>query len=210
MAAIIFVLFFIISSFITAESQEIPGKRPKRNIIVNKIDKFKQPISQICHLFLYYNLFSTGPCEINKITLEIWGNNYCGSNHGPYIEIRSANGEKRNTYFHGPFSSGTTLIWDNNGENRYGGKNLGGVSGFQVNPYAKRRYSLRLRADTTEFFIWFRIVGGGGDDFCPKNLMIYCNDGTIYKKYVMRDWVDNKKGGGWRLARSWSHRIIHH
>ena len=83
---------------------------------------------------IYYNLLSTGPHEITKITLDIWGDDYCGSNHGPYIEILSKNGEKRNTYFHGPFSSGTTLIWDNNGENRYGGKNLGGVSGFQVDP----------------------------------------------------------------------------
>ena len=134
---------------------------------------------------------SEGPHEISKITLQIWGHDYCGSNYGPYIEIQSKNGEKRNTYFHGPFSLGTTLIWDNNGENRYGGKNLGGVSGFQVYPSG---------LEGTYYYIKFRIVGGGGDDFCPKRLTIYTKDGTKYQKGWMDDWVDNKKGGGWRKA----------
>ena len=143
---------------------------------------------------------STGPHEIIKITLDIWDGNYCGSNYGPYIEIKSFSRkyrvgfQKRHTYFHGPFSSGTTLIWDNNGENRYGGKNLGGVSGFQVYPRSCVSY-------LSPTCIWFRIVGGGGDDFCPKTLTIYCKDGTKYVTgYDMKDWVDSKKGGGWRKA----------
>jgi len=91
-----------------------------------------------------------GPHEITKITLDIWGHDYCGSNYGPYIEILSKNGEKRNTYYHGPFSSGTTLIWDNNGENRYGGKNLGGVSGFQVKPFQIQSKSPTVRNKNSE------------------------------------------------------------
>ena len=147
---------------------------------------------------------SSGACEINKITLEIWGNNYCGSNYGPYIEIRSANGEKRHTYFHGPFSSGTTLIWDNNGENRYGGKNLGGVSGFQVKPFQIQSKSPYFGSSV----IKFRIVGGGGDDFCPRTLTIYTKDGMKYQKYRMEDWVDNNKGDEWRIARILNSKAI--
>ena len=143
----------------------------------------------MCHLFLHYNLLSIGSVEINKITLSIWDDNYCGSNYGPKIEIFD-----RQTSYHGPFHRGTTLIWDNNGENRYGGKNLGGVSGFQVYPRSCVSY-------LSPTCIWFRIVGGGGDDFCPKTLTIYCKDGTKYVTgYDMTDWVDSKKGGGWRKA----------
>ena len=149
---------------------------------------------------------STGPHEITKIYLSIWGSvpftGYgCGSNYGPYIEIQSKNGEKRNTYFHGPFSAGTTLIWDNNGENRYGGKNLGGVSGFQVTPFYRSRSFYPRPYAPVHHYIKYRIVGGGGDDFCPKKLTIYCKDGTKYVTgYDMTDWVDSKKGGGWRKA----------
>ena len=144
---------------------------------------------------------SKGPHEISKITLSIWGHNYCGSNYGPYIEIQSRNGEKRNTYFHGPFSAGTTLIWDNNGENRYGGRNLGGVSGFQVDPLYFPVAQWTPFNPSTHYGMKFRFVGGGGDDFCPKTLTIYCKDGTKYVTgYDMKDWVDSKKGGGWRKA----------
>jgi len=136
-----------------------------------------------------------GPMEITKITLTIWNRNYCGSNYGPYIEIQSKNGEKRNTYFHGPFSLGTTLIWDNNGENRYGGKNLGGVSGFQVKLFRDHSSSTRPGMPG----IKFRIVGGGGDDFCPRRLTIYTKAGYKFEKF-MQEWVDNEKGNEWRMA----------
>ena len=136
---------------------------------------------------------STGPHEIYKITLDIWDNAYCGSNYGPYIEIISGGGEKRHTYFHGPFSSGTTLIWDNKGENRYGGNNLGELSGFQVTPFPDSYHRPK------DYYIMFQIVGGGGDDFCPKTLTIYTNDGTKYKKSGMKDWADDKFSG-WRKA----------
>jgi len=141
-----------------------------------------------------------GPHEISKITLQIWGDDYCGSNYGPYIEIQSRNGERRNTYFHGPFSKGTTLIWDNKGENRYGGRNLGGVSGWQVEPLYFPYGEWTPFNPLTHYGMKFRIVGGGGDDFCPHTLKIYTKDGKEYGRYYMEDWVDNKKGGGWRLA----------
>merc|ERR1712029_790624 len=100
-----------------------------------------------------------GPLEISKITLDIWDTYYCGSNYGPYIEIESQNGEKRHTHFHGPFSKGTTLIWDNNGENRWGAMNLGGLSGFQVKAFVD--YSLQPNdARVYWYYIKYRIVGG--------------------------------------------------
>ena len=128
--------------------------------------------------------------------MSIWNNNYCGSNYGPKIEISSIGDQRieRQTHYHGPFSSGTTLIWDNNGENRWGAKNLGRVSGFQVYPVA-----VPIRRPT-DYFIFFKIIGGGGDDFCPKTLTIYCNDGTKYAKYDMKGWFDNRKGRGWWKA----------
>ena len=149
---------------------------------------------------------STGPHEIIKITLDIWDGNLCGSNYGPYIEIASFSNKyrigikKRHTYFHGPFSSGTTLIWDNNGENRYGGKNLGGVSGFQVTPFYRSRSFYPRPYAPVHHYIKYRIVGGGGDDFCPNVLTIFTKDGTVYKSGPMKDWVDDKKGNGWRTA----------
>ena len=133
--------------------------------------------------------------------MDIWDGNLCGSNYGPYIEIKSFSHKyrigfkKRHTYFHGPFSSGTTLIWDNNGENRYGGKNLGGVSGFQVKLFRDHSSSTRPGMPG----IKFRIVGGGGDDFCPRRLTIYTKAGYKFEKF-MQEWVDNEKGNEWRMA----------
>merc|ERR1711963_1362904 len=75
--------------------------------------------------------------EISKITMDIWNRNWCGSNYGPYIEIESQNGEKRHTHFQGPFSKGERLIWDDNGENRWGAMNLGRVAGFQVKTFVE-------------------------------------------------------------------------
>ena len=154
---------------------------------------------------------STGPLEISKITLDIWDTYYCGSNYGPYIEIESQNGEKRHTHFHGPFSKGTTLIWDNNGENRWGARNLGGVAGFQVTPFldleaGQEIYSGNLFQGRDWYYIKYRIIGGGGDDFCPKQVTFHTTDGkkyidgTRYKNGMWGLWVDNTKGNEWRKA----------
>ena len=68
MAAIIFVLFFIISSFITAESEEIPGKRSKRNIIVNKIE-----INDQFHRYaIYFSIIIFCPQEHAKSIKSHW------------------------------------------------------------------------------------------------------------------------------------------
>ena len=148
----------------------------------------------------------TGPHEISKITLDIWDSAYCGSNYGPYIEIESQNGEKRHTMFHGSFSKGTTLIWDNNGENRWGARNLGRVAGFQVTPFLFSGFgpqSWHPDVGVNTPYIKYRIIGGGGDDFCPKQLTFYTTDGKKYmdgKRYTMDDWVDNETGGEWRKA----------
>ena len=145
----------------------------------------------------------TGPIdtfEIEKITLEIWNSYYGGSNYGPKIEIISQNGEKRQTLFHGPFSKGTTLIWDKNGENRYGHNNLGGVSGFRVKPF------LDTKERSQRYYTKFRIIGGGGDDFSPKMLTIYSTDGMQYNSFhgrhgrYIRFWTDNVKGNFERKA----------
>ena len=156
--------------------------------------------------------------------MDIWNSAYCGSNYGPKIEIESQNGEKRQTMFHGPFSKGTTLIWDNNGENRWGARNLGGVAGFQVKAFV----DWSLQPDDRRvywYYIKYRIVGGGNDLFCPKTLTIHTTDGRIFKNgihgggherssrsqwqndginyygmVVMNDWVDDKKGVKWRQA----------
>ena len=69
MAAIIFVLLFIISSFITAESQEIPGKRPKRNIIVNKIDKLN---NQFHRYAIYFSIIIFSPQDHAKSIKSHW------------------------------------------------------------------------------------------------------------------------------------------
>ena len=129
--------------------------------------------------------------------MKIWDNLSCGSNYGPKIEI-DVPGYRCETLYHGPFHRGTVLIWDNNGENRWGAKNLGGVSGFQVRPFGIYD-SYRRRYFGTQIF--FRIIGGGGDDFCPKVLTIYCKDGKIYQSVDMNGWFDDTKGGNkWRKA----------
>ena len=118
--------------------------------------------------------------------MDIWDSASCGSNYGPYIEVQSANGEKRNTAFHGPFSKGTKLIWDNNGENRWGTQLLRKVDEFQVTP--------------RNGIIMFRFVGGGDDAFCPKTLTIFTKDGKRFVRSGMTDWVRKGQGENWRDA----------
>ena len=49
--------------------------------------------------------------------------------------------------------------------------------------------------------IEFKILSTDGDDFCPRILRIYLNNGDAYKSDEMRDWVDDSKGNDYRIAR---------
>ena len=137
--------------------------------------------------------------------MRIWYDDWCGSNYGPYIEIESYNGEKRRTHFHGPFSKGERLIWDNNGENRWGAKNLGGLTGFQVTTIVERAVLDPNHYRNT--YIKYRMVGGGSDYFCPLWVTFYTTDGYEYKEDLrsytgyLSLWVNNRYGNGWRAAR---------
>ena len=57
------------------------------------------------------------------------------------------------------------------------------------------------------YYIKYRIIGGGSDDFCPLHLTIHTTDGMQYRDGVagqgwpkMDDWVDNNTGNQWRKA----------
>ena len=124
--------------------------------------------------------------------METYGYDWCGSNYGPRIEIQSGNGATRRTYWQAPFSKGTTLEWSNrNGK-------LGGVSGFQVTPYVDKYFAL------THYYINIRIIAGGKDQFCPRNIYVYTYGGTIYEYSFgsprSPEWVGKGQGEGKRRA----------
>ena len=110
--------------------------------------------------------------------MEIWNSDWCGTSHGPLIEIPTKNGNSLRTRWKNEVYKGNELAWDNfNGF-------LGAVSGLKA-------VGQRLQ---------FRIIGYDSDDFCPKRLRVKTYDGTVYQSSEMDDWVDNAKGGHIRYA----------
>ena len=124
--------------------------------------------------------------EIRKVTLELWNNDWCGTDEGPTFEIRTQKGEiRRVTRSYSPASLGETLQWDNfNGKLGNGIDNSGTVSGLRI----------------SGSFLNFKLFGSSGDDFCPKRFSVVTYDGTVYRSSEMKDWVDESKGNHYRTA----------
>ena len=117
--------------------------------------------------------------QISKVTLELWDDDWCGTNYGPTFEIRTQDNKRgRVTRSFNPAYKGDTLQWDNrNGK-------LGYVTNLKVSGASLR----------------FKLEGQSGDDFCPKRFSVYTYGGAVYRSLEMNDWVDSSKGNQERLA----------
>ena len=144
--------------------------------------------------------------EIRKVTLEIWDNDWCGTDKGPTFQIRTKDGTTRTTYLSfDPVSKGSTLQWDHSNEK------LGSVNGLQlpclyingryryaacespnVNDYIDGNHIPNAKGYAPNLF--FKLIGNSGDDFCPKKFEVVTYDGTVYRSPKIYKWVDNKKG----------------
>jgi len=128
--------------------------------------------------------------EIRKVTLEIWDNDWCGTDYGPTFEIRTQGGiTRRVTRSFKSVSKGDTLQWDN----------INGKLGYTVVPQVS---GLQVSGGSLNF----KLFGGTGDDFCPKRFRVVTYDGTVYRSSEMNDWVDKSKGYQTRTAYRCSNR----
>ena len=136
--------------------------------------------------------------EIKEVTLEIWDNDWCGTDKSPSFQIRTKDGLTRKAYFcktifciqkhTDAISKGDTLQWKDY-------KNLDGKSFNGLGTI--KRFPMPGIWDRN--YIEFKLFGRSGDDFCPKVFKVVTYDGTVYLGQ-MNDWVDKSKGYETRRA----------